>query len=85
MAFVLPRAFREPHLARRAAAAHPLHQLALRAAADRAVRRVRDPDRFRRRQERDAAARRRELLHRRGRAHHRYARQHRAGAELRPH
>ena len=36
-------------------------------------------------QERDAAEQGRELLQRRRRAHHRHARQHRAGAELRPH
>ena len=34
---------------------------------------------------RDAAGQGRELLQRRGRAHHRHARQHRAGPELRPH
>ena len=36
-------------------------------------------------QERDAAEQGRALLQRRRRAHHRHARQHRAGAELRPH
>ena len=69
----------------RAAAGDAVHQLALRPAADRAVLRVRGPDRAIISQERNAAGQGRALLHRRVRAHHRYARQHRAGAELHPH
>ena len=85
MAVVLPRALRQFHFAHRAAAADAVHQLALRADADPAVRRVCRGDRAGHPQERKIAKHGRGLLFRRGRAHHRYARKHRPGAKLRPH
>ena len=51
VAVVLPRTLRELRLAARAAAADAVRELALRLAADRAVRRVRDADRAGRQQE----------------------------------
>ncbi len=85
VALVLPRAFHQLHLAVHPDAADAVPQLALRAAADAALRRLRRADRVRPAQDRDAAKHSRDLLHRSGGAHLRHARQHRPDPELRAH
>jgi ABC-type multidrug transport system fused ATPase/permease subunit len=80
-----PRALRQHRLAPRAAAGHPVRQLALRPAADRALLRVRGADLLHHFAERKAAGQGRALLQRRVERTTDTARQHRAGAELHPH